>query len=392
MDHIKVSSKRTPIYRDSSFRFESIAQAEKAFKEEVGEPQSSSEFIYTRYGNPNVIETETEIAKLEGSTWALLSPSGMSAIDVALSIFQKKDETGTWLFFSELYGGTNAYIDHVLIQRRNIQVERFKPKDKEERFNIASLAGILDRLQPKLIFFEPISNPLLIVVDGNQIIKMAKERNITVIVDNTFTTPYLWRPLESGADISIQSATKYLGGHGNITAGVVCGNDPEMRKQVMIYRKIVGQILNPDDAYRLGTQLKTFDLRFPQQCNNAHRLAHRLERHKEVKRVRYPNLDSHVTNEEAKRLFHGKDFGAIITFELKGGRKACDLFVEKISESVSYTPTLGDAESTLIHVPTVFGEEKYPFPGMIRFSVGFEPYEEIETSVMHALDGIGTAP
>jgi cystathionine beta-lyase/cystathionine gamma-synthase len=388
MDDIKISGKRIPIYRDSSFRFKSIAQAEKAFKNEDANPQSSSDFIYTRYGNPNVVETETEIAELEGSAWALLSPSGMSAIDVALSIYQKKDESAKWLFFSELYGGTNAYIDHVLIQRRGIHVERYKPIEREERFDIASLSELLDILQPELIFFEPMSNPLLIVVDGNQIIKMAKERSITVIVDNTFVTPHLWRPLENGADISIQSATKYLSGHGNITAGVVSGNDPELRKQIMIYRKIVGQIFNPDDAYRLSTQLKTFDLRFRKQCENAHRLAHTLERHKEVERVRYPSLESHVTNEEAKRLFSGNDFGALITFELKGGRKACDLFVEKISGSVSYTPTLGDAESTLIHVPTVFGEERYPFPGMIRLSVGFEPYEEIEKSVIHALDGI----
>ena len=105
MTQVKVSSKRTPIYRDVGFCFESIAQAEKAFKDEGAKPQSSSNFIYTRYGNPNVVETEADIAKLEGSEWALLTSSGMSAIDAALSIFQKNEETGIWFFFSELYGG-----------------------------------------------------------------------------------------------------------------------------------------------------------------------------------------------------------------------------------------------------------------------------------------------
>ena len=275
-----------------------------------------------------------------------------------------------------------------MVQRRNIKVERFKPKESEEQLDTDSLAEILDTLKPKLLFFESISNPLLIVVDGNEIIQLAKERNIKVIVDNTFATSYLWRPLESGADIVIHSATKYLGGHGNITAGVVCGNDPEIRRQGMTYRKLVGHILSPDDAYRLGTQVKTFDLRFAKQCENAHKLARRLERHKAVKRVRYPGLRSHATNKEAKRLFNGRNFGAMITFELNGGGEACDVFVEKVSEHVSYVPTLGDAESILLHVPTVFGEEKYPFPGMIRFSVGFEPYHEIEKSVISALDAV----
>ena len=388
MTQIKISSKRTPIYRDSSFHFESIGQAEKAFNDENENPQSSQRFIYARYNNPGTLETENEIAQLEGSDWALLTSSGMSAIDMALSIFQKGEETGPWLFFSELYGGTNSYIDNILVERRGIKVARFKTEENEERYNMDRLAEILDTKKPTLIFFETLSNPLLIVVDGDKIIRMAKERNIKVVIDNTFATSYLWRPLKSGADIVIHSATKYLSGHGNVLAGVVCGKNPDIKKQAMIYRKLMGPILSPDDAYRLGTQLKTFPMRFYAQCENAYKLAQRLEKHDTVKRVRYPGLESHVTYKEARELFNGKNFGAMINVDLKGGREACDLFVEKVAGVVSYTPTLGDPETTLLHASTVWGEERFPYPGMLRLSIGFEPYEELEKGILNALDEI----
>ncbi len=391
MTETNVPGKRAPIFRDSSFRFETIGQAEKAFNEEEEYPQSSPDFIYSRYANPSTVQTEKDLANLEGSQWALLTASGMSAIDLALSIFQKGDETGTWLFFSELYGGTNTFIDTILVERRGIKVERFKMEKKEERYDTDGLAGVLDRVKPKLIFLEAMSNPLLIVTGGDKVIRMAKERGITVIVDNTFCTPMLWQPLNSGADVVIHSATKFLGGHGNLTAGVICGNDVEIKKSAMLYRKFVGALLGPDDAYRLGTQLKTFRLRFAAQCENAYRLARTFEAHGAVKKVRYPGLETHVTHGEAKELFRGKGFGAMINLDLKGGRRACDLFLEKASNVVWYTPTLGDPETILLHCLTVWGEERFPYPGMLRLSVGFaEPYETLEEEIVKALDALLT--
>jgi cystathionine beta-lyase/cystathionine gamma-synthase len=389
MEHKKyVFTRRTPIYRDAGFVFDTIEQSKQAFAEEQTYPQSSESFIYTRYGNPTVIETEQAIASLEGSTWAVLTASGMAAIDVALSIFHKREQTGTWLFFSEIYGGTNSYIAQVLEQRRGIRIERFSSQKGKEQHDLNELADILDRVKPQLLYFEPVSNPLLIVADGNEIIRLAKTRGSTVIVDNTFATPYLWHSLQSGADLVIHSATKYLSGHGNITAGVVCGNDPELRKDAMIYRKLVGHILSPDDAYRLGTQLKTFELRFARQCENAFKLAHVLANHSKVNNVRYPGLASHVTHQEAVKTFGDKGFGAMATFELQGEREACDLFIEKIAPQIKYVPTLGDPDSILIHVPTVFTEERFPYPGMIRLSVGFEDYQTLETSVLKALEAV----
>ena len=384
MSQHHISTKRAPIYRDSAFIFENIDDSEQTFQAEINDPQSGAYFIYTRYGNPTVIETECALAKLEGSAWAALTASGMAAIDVALSVFQKQGETGTWLFFSEIYGGTKTYVTQILEQRRGVPVAWFAPEPGQERYDLAKLEETLDRVRPQVLYFEPIANPLLIVVDGDAIVKAAKARGITVIVDNTFATPALWRPLASGADLVIQSATKYFSGHGNLTAGLICGNDPELRKAIMAYRKFIGNVLSPDDAYRLHTQALTFDLRFARQCANAAQFAQMLAAHPQVARVRYPGLPTHATHQEAARLFGGQGFGAMVTAELKGGRAACDQFMAAARPHIEYLTTLGDPQTSLIHVPTVFTAERFPFPGMLRFSVGFEPYAELSAAVQDA--------
>ena len=193
----EINSSRTPIYRDASFYFNDIDQALKARQEETTYPQSSSDYIYTRYGNPTCVETEKKLASLEESEWAVLSSSGMSAIDIALSIFQEKDRKGTWLFFSELYGGTNDYIDEILVKRRGVEIQRFYPDNENESYDIIKFQELLINLKPDLIYFEPITNPLLIVIDGIEVIKAAKGIGSRIIVDNTFATPYLWHPLDT---------------------------------------------------------------------------------------------------------------------------------------------------------------------------------------------------
>ena len=382
------SSRRSPVYRDSGFIFDTIEQSEKAFHAEHEFPQSGEQLFYTRYGNPNVIETEATIADLERSEWAVLTSAGMSAIDVALSIFHKREKTGTWLFFDEIYGGTKDYANHVLNARRGIQVEYFKAQGGVERCPLDELQQALDAVKPTVLYFEPVSNPLLIVADGNEIIRMAKDRGITVVVDNTFGTPALWKPLENGADLVVHSATKYFAGHGNITAGVVCGNDRALYKEALLYRKYVGPILSPDDAYRLGTQLKTFELRVSRQCDNAFQLAKLLEAHEKVQHVRYPGLTSHTTHQEAVKTFGEHGFGAMVTFEITGGQAACDAFIAKLAGTINYITTLGDTDSILIHVPTVFGVDCFPYPGMIRFSVGIEPYHVLEAAISQALEAL----
>ena len=252
-------TKRLPIYRNAGFLFDTIGEAADVFAREEEYPQSADRFSYSRYGNPNVAETEEQLAEIEGAEWAVLTASGMAAIDSALSVFQRGEKTGPWLFFSELYGGTNDYIQNILIGRRGIDVVRFHPAEGEERYDLDRLDDLLDRVEPSLLYFEPVTNPLLIVSDGGRVIEMAKERGIGVIVDNTFATSRLWRPLERGADIVVHSATKYLGGHGNLTAGVVCGNDyrhPQGRHAVPEVRREY-----PQPRRRLPSQHAVEDIR-----------------------------------------------------------------------------------------------------------------------------------
>lgn len=371
---LRAATHRTPIYRDSGFLFHDITEAELTFRQERQHPVRAESFVYTRYGNPTVCAAEQQLAQLEGSRWAALTSSGMSAIDTALSIFQKGEKTGTWLFFSELYGGTNAYIENILKATRGISIDYFNPS--EDSYDFQEFCEKLDTIKPSLIFMESVSNPLLIVPDAQKMLCAARERGIKTIVDNTFGTPFLWQPLEDNADIVVHSATKYISGHGNITAGLLCGNDDTIHDAVLDYRKFTGCILSPDDAYRLQTQACTFKLRFAKQCDNAYKIAKLLAQSKSVSRVLYPGLESHKTFNNANVLFKGKGFGGMVTFELTGGRAMCDAFVTQVHDHIRYIPTLGDINSILLHPHTVFGA-KYP-ESMIRLSVGCEDYPYLQ--------------
>ena len=388
MKKINVKSVDVPVYRNSGFILENASKTKQAFLSEEENPTRSPEnYIYSRYRNPTVVAAEESIMNLENSRWALLTQSGMSAIDTALSIFHNSDTTGTWLFFDDIYGGTNTYIDTILIKRRGINICRYYADNN--KFDLAKLEELIKKTNPGLMYFEGVSNPMLIIADGEEIIKLAKKHNIFVIVDNTFGTPYLWKPLEHGADLVVHSVTKYIAGHGNITGGVVCGNNEQFEKDAVEYRKFVGHMISPDDAYRLNTQIKTFDLRFKKQNESAEKLANRLSVHPGIEKVYYPGLPSHSTHQEANKLFKGKGYGGMITFDIKGinnmsKEKNRDLFIEALSENIPLVPSLGDANSILLPVEAVWGK-KYPLPGMVRLSIGIESYDILEKNIMEAL-------
>jgi cystathionine beta-lyase/cystathionine gamma-synthase len=384
----KINTNKTPIYRDSGFYLATTENTLKTFQSEVGHPHEPENYIYSRYRNPTVVAAEKHIAKVENSEWALLTQSGMAAIDIALSIFQEANDNSPWLFFTEIYGGTNSFIDLVLQKRRGINIQRFSPDG--DSYSIDAYISALDKYKPKLVYFEAISNPMLIVADVKAIIKEAKKRGIITIIDNTFATPYLWKPLEDEADIVVHSATKYLSGHGNISAGVLCGNIKEYMQAAIEYRKWVGHMISPDDAYRLNTQLHTFELRVKQQMESAFKLAKFLENHEKFEKVIYPGLSSHPTHEIASDLLKDKGFGAIITFQLAGAsddekRKNSELFISKITEHFDLIPTLGDVETIFMPIDAVWGD-KYPFPGTLRLSIGIEPYDFIEGVLSKALE------
>ncbi|MCU0472910.1 MAG: aminotransferase class I/II-fold pyridoxal phosphate-dependent enzyme [Bacteroidales bacterium] len=390
MKRKEVNSSRIPIYRDAGFELYDAETTARAFSDETDPVQKPELYIYSRYRNPTVVAAEEEIMKLEQTSWALLTQSGMSAIDIALSIFQKGKTTSPWLFFSEIYGGTISYAESVLKNRRGLDIHSFNPV--MERYDMASFESLMKKLKPEIVYFETISNPMLIVPDAAKVIKIAKKYRALVIVDNTFATPYLWRPAKYGADIVVHSATKYFSGHGNLTAGVLCGNDPHHLKAALEYRKLIGHMLSADDAYRLHTQMQTFSLRFRQQCRNAHQVADLLVKSKKISRVWYPGLKGHPSYSEAAYLFGDKGFGGMVTFDLAGKSKAekrrrRDCFIKAVSDKIRLIPTLGDPGTILIPVESVWGA-RYPEPGMIRLSIGFEEYEELESTIKGALQVI----
>jgi len=388
MKRKEINSSRMPIYRDAGFELYDAKNTSEAFKKETEHSREPEFYIYSRYRNPTVVSAEEEIMKLEGCEWSLLTQSGMSAIDTALSIFQNGKETRPWLFFSEIYGGTISFIESVLKSRRGLDIQYFTPDNG--KYDLVKFEDAISVLKPELVYIESISNPMLIVSDVAKITGIAKKYGTKVIVDNTFATPWLFKPLSEGADIVVHSATKYFSGHGNLTAGVICGNDIKIMQSAIEYRKFVGHTLSPDDAYRLQTQIQTFELRFSRQCSNAYKLAGFLKSSPVVKEVWFPGLKNHPTHLIADRLFSNKGFGAMITFDFDGTdmdekKNRRDKFIELVSEKIKLIPTLGDPHTILMPVEAVWGA-KYPEPGMIRLSVGFEEYGELENNISVAIE------
>jgi len=383
-----VNSSRMPIYRDAGFELFDAETTKNAFSRETENERIPDFYIYSRYRNPTVNAAEDEIMKLEGCKWALLTQSGMSAIDTALSVFQKAESTRPWLFFSEIYGGTISYTDSVLRKRRGLRIHNFHPAD--EKYDLSDLELVMKDIKPELVYIEAISNPMLIVTDIEAVTALAHRSGSRVIVDNTFATPSLCRPLESGADIVIHSATKYFSGHGNITAGVLCGNDTALMKDSIEYRKFVGHMISPDDAYRLNTQIQTFELRFREQCRNAVMITEVLKNHPSIRKVWYPGLPEHPTHKEALKVFGGRGFGAMVTFDFSGSedqekKRKRDLFVRAVSDTIRIIPSLGDPRTIMMPVESVWGA-KFPEPGIIRLSVGFENPLKLKKLIAEALD------
>jgi len=379
-----------PVYRDAGFELYDALTTADAFRKETEHSREPEMYIYSRYRNPTVVSAEEEIMKLEGSEWALLTQSGMSAIDTALSVFQHGRETRPWLFFTEIYGGTISFTESVLKSRRGLDIRNFAPDNGN--YDLDKFEKVISDLKPEFVYIETISNPMLIVADIVNITTIAKRHGTKVIIDNTFATPWLCKPLTEGADIVIHSATKYFSGHGNLTAGVICGNDTKILQSAIEYRKLVGHTLSPDEAYRLQTQIQTFELRFSRQCLNASKLAGYLDEKSIIKKVWFPGLKNHTTHLIAEKLFGRKGYGAMITFDFNGKNKnekrsRRDKFIKLVSEKIKLIPTLGDPHTILMPVEAVWGT-KYPEPGMIRLSVGFEEYSELEGTISKALETI----
>ncbi len=336
-------------------------------------------YLYSRYGNPTVAAAEQKIAELEGADAAVITSSGMAAETVAaLVTCQSGDEIVSML---DIYGGTVKLFEQVLA-RCGIKT-RFIPYH-----DIKNAARYFTR-KTRMLFLETPTNPTLRCVDLAALAEVGHKHKACVVVDNTFATPVLQKPLESGADIVMHSATKYLGGHSDLTAGALAGSKKwmEAARQTMI---LTGGCLDPGCAYLLLRGMKTLHVRVERACRNAAQIAEALRSHSKVEQVYYPGLKDHPAHELVRRQM--KDFGMMVSFDIRGGGKAAERFIDKLK--LWYLATsLGGVESTVSYpvLSSHIGLSAKQLdllgvsPATIRLSVGIEDAGDLIADLERAL-------
>jgi methionine-gamma-lyase len=367
-----------PIYQTSTFEFDTVEQGGNRFAgKECG-------YIYSRLGNPTVAAVEAKMADLEGGEAALCTASGMGAISSALwSAVEGGDEI---VADETLYGCTYALLNHGM--------SKFGVKATlTDLSNIENLKKALTA-KTKVVYFETPCNPTLKVLDIALIAKTAHDYNpaIRVVVDNTFATPYLQRPLELGANVVVHSATKYLNGHGDVIAGVVVG-DAEFVGQCRMFglKDMTGAVMSPFNAFLMARGMKTLDIRMERHCANAMKVAEFLEGHPAVAKVYYPGLKSFEGYEIASKQMSKP--GGMMSIELKADRAATAAALNKL-QLCTIAVSLGDAE-TLVEHPASMTHSTYTAEelkaagiseGLVRISIGLEDPEDIIADFKSVLD------
>lgn len=327
---------------------------------------------YGRFGNPTTRALEKKIAALEGTEDALSVSSGMAAISIALLHYL---HAGDHLVVTkDVYGGTHKFLSN------------FAPKyGIEYSFvdctNVDQIEGSI-KSNTRAIYIETPSNPSLTLIDIEAVATLAKTYNLPLIIDNTFMTPFLQKPVELGADVVVHSATKYLNGHGDVIAGVICGKKEIIKQMRTNLMGDLGQNLNAWEAYLILRGIKTLGIRMQHHCQSAQQVAEYLEGHPLVKKVNYPGLESHPQHDLAKKQMSG--MGGIVSFEIKGGLEAGKQLISSLQVAmISFS--LGDPETLIQHPASMTHssipeEELHKFglsTGLIRLSVGLEDVNDI---------------
>jgi cystathionine beta-lyase/cystathionine gamma-synthase len=371
-----------PIYQTSTYRFNS---SDDAIRYANGD---TSVYVYSRYHNPTVHDVEEKIALMEGGEAAALFASGMAAIATTILTFVHAGEE--IVSTPALYGGTYRFFRDTLPDSA-IAVHYIDPN------NLSSIDKRITK-KTRLVYFETPTNPTLDIVDIGRIVSHVKKAErkyhtrILTMIDNTFASCLNQKPFDAGVDIVMESATKYLGGHTDILAGVVVGTQAIIDK-IKITAKYLGGCADPFMAYLLYRSLKTFELRVQRQNENALRLAQRLEQHPKILRVIYPGLPSHPHHLLARKQMTG--FGGMVTIEVRGGVKAAVKVCDALNVAVN-AMSLGGVE-TLVSIPVYSSHVNMSdkelrqhgvTPGMIRISVGVEGIDDLISDFEQALKKI----
>jgi len=368
----------TPVYTASSYIYESTAKLDRVLgREEPG-------FCYSRYDNPTNAALEELMTSLENGHGALACSSGMTAIHIAL-LAALTDRRKSIVAASALYGATTSLMTKVL-----------EPLGIEVNFvDICDLDAMRQKIagaMPGCVFMETISNPLLRVGDMDRIAELTRHAGAALVVDNTFATPLLLRPLEHGAHMAVHSLTKFLGGHGDVLGGIIVA-DEHHSEIIRGLGRTVGPLLGPFESYLTMRGIKTFALRMERHCSNACRVATWLSSHPTVARVHYLADPAHPDAAVIRRLLPDGLYGAIVTFELSDGSKE-DVFrfMDRLKVVVRAT-SLGDVHSTVLYPVIASHRDVAPkqrermgiHDGLVRLCVGIEAVDDIIADLEQAL-------
>jgi len=356
----------TPIYATSTYVQES--------------PGKHKGYEYSRTQNPTRMAYERCVADLEGGVAGFAFASGLAAAATVLDLL---DSGSHVIAMDDLYGGTYRLFEKV--RRRSAGLD-FSFLDLNDS------AAMKAALKPntRMIWAETPTNPMLKLVDLARVAAFAKKHGLILVVDNTFCSPMIQRPLEYGADLVLHSATKYLNGHSDMVGGIVVAGSKELAEQMGFLQNSVGAVAGPFDAFLAMRGLKTLHLRMKAHCESALELAKWLEKHPAVERVIYPGLKSHPQHALAKRQMNG--FGGIITIEVKGGLKKAKRMLERC-ELFALAESLGGVESLIEHpaimthasVPVAIRKRLGISDGLIRLSVGVEDLADLRAELTYAL-------
>ncbi len=337
-------------------------------------------YEYSRTQNPTRMAYERCIADLESGRHGFAFASGMAA---TATILELVDSGSHIVAMDDLYGGTRRLFSTV--RERSAGLE-FKYADLSD-LNAAEAAV---RNTTAMIWIETPTNPLLKLVDLEAMVELGRKRGALVVVDNTFATPYLQRPLEFGCDIVMHSATKFINGHSDMVGGIVAVSDDGLAERLAYLQNSIGAVAGPFDSFLALRGVKTLDVRMERHCRSAMRIAEWLENHDRVERVLYPGLASHPQHELATRQIPG--FGGIVTFFIKGGLGEARRFLERC-KVFSLAESLGGVESLVDH-PAIMTHASVPADeraklgiddALIRLSVGIEDVDDLIADLGHAL-------
>ena len=371
-----------PIYMTSTFTFENAEQGAALF---AGEEQGH---FYSRISNPTLSLLEETIADLEGAEAAMSTASGMGAITSTLwTLLSQGDEI---IVDKTLYGCTFTFLSHGLT-KFGVTIKHVDMRDPE---NVR--AAITDKT--KVIYFETPANPNMRLVEIGAVTKIAIEHDLITVVDNTYATPYLCRPISWGADLVVHSATKYLGGHGDLVAGMVAGSE-ELITRIRLegVKDMTGSVMAPLTAFQIMRGLKTLEIRMDRHCSSAEMIAAELENHPTIESVSYPGLKSFPQYEIAKRQMEKP--GGMIAFELKGGLSNGKRFMNEL-KMIKRAVSLGDVD-TLIQHPASMTHSTYTpeerakhciSDSLVRLSIGLETPKDILADLIGALDRMSVSP